>query len=428
MFSTLYTLRSVANALIQPTYLVILVILGIIFYKQNVKTTLMQKMIVGKRLNSPLELTISQIVIGIFGAVVASLLLTYLGIVFHEDSMIDLIFLISILFVFINPRFICFSYSGAALGLISIFLNQLSIMLNTPSLDFLKIDPVALMSLVAIIHFVEGIMVMLDGTRGAIPVFTNKGGKISGGFALKRYWILPISLLFIIQNSSTAMMSKALNVQNWLHILEPTLPINLAANIMLGALTFYGVIGYESITFTKTKEKKVFSSGISIIIYSIALFSMAQLARLNIVFKILLLIFAPLGHEAMIFIQKYFEVKNQCIYVSNEEGIRVLEVAPGSPAYEMGIKSGDLLLDINDKKINSEKDILEAVNNASTYILLKAKKITGEFKELKYSNFISNKGLGVVLVPKDIPKSESVIRVENRDFKDILEKHKKNKK
>ena len=44
----LYTLRSVAYAIVDPAHLIILVILGIMFYMKNRRVSIMQKMTVGR--------------------------------------------------------------------------------------------------------------------------------------------------------------------------------------------------------------------------------------------------------------------------------------------------------------------------------------------------------------------------------------------
>jgi hypothetical protein len=189
-----YTLKAIAYALTNFYFIVLLAILAFVLYRKNSKIVLMQKMIIGEKINTTLELTISQIVIGIFAGTLASVIMSYLGITFNNNSSVELIFLASIVFMFFNPRFICFSYSGALIGFISILLNIVSMHFNMPGLDFLKIDIVSLMSMVAILHFVEGILVVIDGKKGSIPVFTNKSGRIVGGFALQRYWLIPIAI------------------------------------------------------------------------------------------------------------------------------------------------------------------------------------------------------------------------------------------
>src|SRR3712207_3700833 len=160
-------------------------------------------MIIGEKLNSTLELTVSQIVLGIIGGAVGSIMLSYLGVSFDENTSIELIFFLSILLMFIKPKYICFSYSGAVLGFISILLEMMHKMygVTIPQLRFLSIDVVALMTLVAVMHFVEGILVMIDGSRGSIPIFTKKNGEIIGGFALKRYWVMPVAIALIVNSN-----------------------------------------------------------------------------------------------------------------------------------------------------------------------------------------------------------------------------------
>ena len=98
----IYTLKSVSSAIVEPLHFLMLVILGVIFYFKNIKIVAIQKMTIGEKLNSPLELTFSQIVLGILAGVVGSLLLTTLGVTFSENSGIELIFIVSILLILIG--------------------------------------------------------------------------------------------------------------------------------------------------------------------------------------------------------------------------------------------------------------------------------------------------------------------------------------
>ena len=109
----LYTLRSLSCVVVQPSLIVLLLIMGIGFYLKNKKLTTLQKMIIGEELTSPLELTLSQIVLGVLAGILCSIVFTVLGVTFTETSGIQLLFLLSIILMFIRPRFVCFSYSGA---------------------------------------------------------------------------------------------------------------------------------------------------------------------------------------------------------------------------------------------------------------------------------------------------------------------------
>jgi hypothetical protein len=436
----IYTLRSVAYAITDPELVLILIILAFILHSQNKKTVVMQKMIIGEGMNSPFELTISQIVIGIFAGAIGSIILSFLGVAFSEDSVIYIIFLISIFFMLWNPKYICFAYSGALLGAVSLILDIISknyagtsinILGNTidiANINMLNIDIAALMTMVAVLHLIEGILVMVDGKRGAIPVFTNRDNKIIGGFALKRYWALPIALFFIVSKTGSTGLTEQVATPNWWPLLKGTSLISLMKDAALGLFAFYGVIGYNSVTFTRNKKEKTFISGTAIITYSILLFILAQVSVYGVFYKVLVLIFAPLAHELMLYYTRYLEVSGEPKYMSSDEGIMVLEVAPNSPADKMGIKSGDLLIEVNGRKIENEQDILNASKEGSNFISFKLRNVKNDIKEVDYNKLNLSKRLGIVMVPKTIPGDSAIVKLEESKFRDILNRMKDNNK
>ncbi|MBV4428470.1 PDZ domain-containing protein [Clostridium tyrobutyricum] len=424
-----YTLKAIAYALTNFYFIVLLAILTFVLYRKNSKIVLMQKMIIGEKINTTLELTISQIVIGIFAGTLASVIMSYLGITFNNNSSVELIFLASIVFMFFNPRFICFSYSGALIGFISILLNIVSMHFNMSGLDFLKIDIVSLMSMVAILHFVEGILVVIDGKKGSIPVFTNKSGRIVGGFALQRYWLIPIAIFFILQSKPDTASYVQLYTPNWWPILKNQITnVNLLKTAVLTLMPFYAVIGYSSVTFTRNVKEKTFMSGMFIIVYSVLLFVLAQFANINLFLKLFVIVFAPLAHEGMIFIQRYIETVGKPKYISSDEGIMVLAVAPNSPANEMGIKSGDLLVEINSQKIENEEKITEIARKCSNFIWFKIKRVTGKLEQVSYNKMNENRRLGIVFVPRNVPKDSTIIKLNKDKFSDVLNKVKNKNK
>ena len=89
-----YILKTVAYAMVNPTQLIMLIALGFIFYKKNKKISVMQKLTLGESVNSPLELTLSQLSLGIIAGAVGSLIIGFLGIMFSKNSGIEFIFII----------------------------------------------------------------------------------------------------------------------------------------------------------------------------------------------------------------------------------------------------------------------------------------------------------------------------------------------
>lgn len=416
----LYTLRTVAYAIVEPMHIFMLIVLGVMFYLKNKKVTIMQKMTIGESINSPLELTLSQLSLGIIAGAIISLVLSSLGIIFNENSGIEIMFIISIFLLFVKKRFICFAYSGAVLGAISIISEFLANTTKTQS--YINVNILALMTFVGIMHVVEGFLVMFDGSRGAIPVFSNKENKIVGGFAYNRYWALPVAIFIALSGDISSFATSAIETPNWWPLINKSETLLILSTAIITAMPLYGVVGYNSVSFTNDKVKKPLYSGIGILIYGVILTLVAQVAQFGIIGQIVTIIFAPLGHEIMIKVQNKLEESGDYKYVTDDSGVSVLEVAPMSPAHEAGIRRGDKIIQVNDIKAVSEVEIFKIVKDNIHEISLKIRKISGEIVDLKV--IPKNKRLGLLLVPKMV-NVENALSVDNDNFKKVLEEMKR---
>ena len=418
----IHSLKSIAVAIIEPMHLVMLVVFGIIFYLKNVKIVSIQKMTLGEGLNTPLELTLSQIVLGILAGAIGSIVLSVLGVTFSENSGIEFIFMISILSLFYKKKYISYAYSSAILGVIGISLNIISSI--TGMKLFLNVDILSLMTFVGVIYILEGLLIIVDGNRGAIPVFTKKEDKIVGGFSFSRYWPIPIAILMIFTNSIADEDSIYSNVASWWPIINNKAVLSLLATAMIASIPLYGIMGYSNVTFTQEKKTKSLRCGSAILVYGISVALVAQLANINIVGQIISIIYTPLAFELIMRYEYRVEKKGQCLYVSDDEGIMVLEVTPNSPAYEVGIKRGDKIIEINGQNIKSEGDIFKVARDSILKVPIKVKNNSGQV--LEYIIQPRNKRLGLLLVPKMI-KREDMFEIKPDDIKNIINEL-KNKK
>lgn len=418
----IHSLKSIAVAIIEPMHLVMLIVFGIIFYLKNVKIVSIQKMTLGEGLNTPLELTLSQIVLGILAGAIGSIILSVLGVTFSENSGIEFIFMISILSLFYKKKYISYAYSSAILGVIGISLNIISSI--TGMKLFLNIDILSLMTFIGVIYILEGVLIIVDGNRGAIPVFTKKEDKIVGGFSFSRYWPIPIAILMIFTNSVAGEDSIYSNVSSWWPIINNKAIISLLATAMIASIPLYGIMGYSNVTFTQEKKTKSLRCGTTILIYGVSVALVAQLASINMLGEIISIIYAPLAFELIMRYEYRVEKKGQCLYVSDDEGIMVLEVTPNSPAYDVGIKRGDKIIEINGQNIKSEGDIFKAARDSILKVPMKVKNNSGQV--LEYVIQPRNKRLGLLLVPKMV-KREDMFEIKPDDIKNIINEI-KNKK
>lgn len=418
----IHTLRNVAGAIIAPPLVFILIALAVTLYLKNNKIVTMQKLILGGSVNSSIELTLSQLVLGILGGTLGSVLLTSLGVVFSWNSGISYLFIISIFLMFVKPRLICFSYSGAVLGVIGILIKIASeIEPKIISNQILNVDVLYLMTFIGVFHMIEGILVMIDGDRGAVPIFTNKDGKILGGYALKRYWVMPIAIMMAVamNSSSVNLMTQYIENPNWWPLLKSPSGLSLIASSVISILPLYAVVGYSSITFTRSKREKAVSSGIHILIYGVALTLVAQIAQFGIWGEIAVVLFAPLSHELMLKLQTKGEEKREPKFVSDEEGLIILEISPNSQVKEFGVNIESKLLSINNKNISSEAEAYSIIKENLNNAVLKIKDSRGIIKDIKYRHN-RNTRLGLLLVPRSVDKEE-IVPLEDKSFKSVFD-------
>ncbi len=117
-------IRGISYALVSPTLSLMLIVIAIIFYFKNRKIAFMQKLMLGRSIQSPLEMTLLQILIGILGGLIASLLLSILGVTFENSSLIDVILTVSVFSVLYKNRFLKFPYIAALLGVIGVLVSK----------------------------------------------------------------------------------------------------------------------------------------------------------------------------------------------------------------------------------------------------------------------------------------------------------------
>ena len=407
----LNALKNSLSFLENPIFLIILAVIGVIFYKRNLNIEREQEYIVGEKVNSALELTFSQLTVGIIGGIVASMLLFILGVTFNDNSAIEALFILSFILMFYKPRMICFSYSGAILGLGALIIS--CIFNGVMDYKIININTVSLISFVAIMHLIEGVMVILDGYRGAIPTFKVKKGKIIGGFKLSRNWLVPTVLIMFSVNKSLNDEITVSNLATKLGMLD----IKTLGSMALFAMSLYAMVGFKAKTFTLSKENKAKESGEIIIFYAIILLVLAQLSRVNIYFEVSSLLLMPIVHEAMLSYQRYRENNREYTYIS-DDGISVLDFLPNSPLRSIGIESGDRIISVNGFKVREERDIIRIKNEYYGIITLELLKRNGSI-ELHEVNLRENEKLHLILVPNSLDKLN---RNEENKFEEVLKR------
>lgn len=387
----LFTLESVASMISDPFFIGMLILMGIILFFNNKKLTIMQKMIMGDSLNSALELTLSQMVLGIVAGAGASLILSYLGIVFNKNIGIVILILFSISLICTRNRFLGISYTASILGAASLIFG-----------DVIELNIGLLFTFVGVITIVNAVLVIFDGYKGALPIFSNKDGIIKGGYVFGRCW--PLSIVFFMAYQSITngnAFAQNVDTPSWWPILNNSVNMNLIENMTLIMFPIFCVVGYSSITFRMTKKEKSASSGIMMIINGILTIAIAQLDYLGLPGRIIIILSIPIINELLYRIDIHMEYKGKGIFVSDENGIAVLDVIPDLAAYNAGINPGDKIVSINNEKIHTDKEIYSLLRDNVGILKIGIIDRAENKKELIY-NCQEEDSLGMILVPKEI--------------------------
>ncbi|QQY80048.1 hypothetical protein EDD65_101134 [Keratinibaculum paraultunense] len=373
-----YSLSNILSILKSPFFWVVV---GIIYFQYR-KISNIERNILGENRKSPLYNTLISLIFGLIGGILGSVILILSGITINPKDFY-LMLPLAIILSLIDSRFICFSYAGGIISLISLVIG------------YGNINVSGIMFIVGVLHLVESFLILLDGKRSKIPIFVERKGEIVGGFMMNRFWPLPFNVF--INNS----------------YIYPAIVI--------------AILGYGDYALTTYPEKKTVKTAGRLSLFSIILLLFANLSVNYPIFKYIAALFAPIGHEITIMIGKREEERGKYLFKASDYGLKILDSCPNSIGETMGLKPGDILLSINGHRIYSKEDMEEILFFRPKYIWIEVFDIekgliTKEYKD--YQRGIRN--LGLVVVPK-YPVHGIIVEEKQTPFKYWLDKI-KNKK
>ncbi|WP_244833956.1 hypothetical protein [Clostridium sp. BJN0001] len=323
-----------------------------IMYRKNKKIEDMQIKKMGESTFSAIYVTIEDFFLSVFAGTVLTVLFNAFQIKFSNVKEVFIIFIISIILYKINHHLICFSYSASIFGLFNVlFIDAHFNLIN-------------LILFVALLHIVEGFLIIIDGHKCAVPFIKNESGITYGGFTLRKYYGVP----FIV----------------------------MVNNILSGFFVIYALLGYSSSTHTMSKRGKSLYSGILIVLYGSILYGMSLILNTEKT-SLFLIILMPFLHETMLILNRKIEKRDTFKFVSSDRELTILEVCRGSEADTYGIKSGFKIISVSGQKIKSEEEIYSLLEKEELAVI----KIIDLKNVIKDINYKHTKGrrTGMMIVP-----------------------------
>lgn len=283
----------------------------------------------------------SAIILGLLGGLLGSIIMVFIGVTLTGSGLMY-IWPLAILLMLINARFICFAYAGGILALAKILFG------------FPQVNVPQVLALVAVLHMVESVLIFFSGHLGAIPAFfRDRAGRVVGGFTLQKFWPIPIAALAFVAGMDVP--PGSIDMPEWWPLIRPEAAN--AENIIYTLIPVVAALGYGDMAIARDPRRKSRISAGYLALYSAALLVLAVLSDRSTLLAVAAALFSPLGHEAVINIGRRLELRDPPVYVPRPEGLALLDVVPESPAWNAGLRSGDLVLAINGVPVRSRADL-----------------------------------------------------------------------
>lgn len=297
---------------------------------------------------------------GLIGGLVASSIILVLRIALDYQVML-IIWTLSLFLSLFNQRYLCLSYS---VGIVSLF----SLIFGYP-----KVDVPSLIVIVGILHLIESILILIDGTRDTIPVYIeHQRFTPAGAYIMNKMW--PIPLVTLLTTGKIA--------------------------FPIVAVLIYEDEAITQIPLRRAKESSFWSAfyGLVILILAIASYGIQWLAYIAAFVTLFL-------RELLFILNRRGQRTGKPAFVAPWRGIRVLDALPESIGERMGIRQGDIILNVNGRQVNSETMLREILEDGPSLIWMDVLRDENELVELEYKDYEEGiNDLGIILVPRTTGK------------------------
>lgn len=324
----------------EPYLFWVVMVLVALQYRKIAKS---RERLFGIRENTVVKDTLAATGFGLAGGLIGSFLMVITGVNLTSLG-ISWLWGLALLLMLINPRFLCFSYSGGIVALTNL-------LFGVPDIDVPQ-----LMGLIAILHLIESLLIYFSGHVGATPTYTKMAdGRLVGGYTLQKFWPLPVVAIAILGLPEAFAYSVLPPMPDWWPAIR--FGQDFSVNSVGVLIPLIVGLGYGDIALTRTPAEKSRMSAFHLSIFSVILLGLAILASRYPIFNFIAALFSPLGHEAVILIGQRTEKLGRPLFVPPTQGVRVLEAVTNTPARKAGIASGDIIYTINGYPVNSKMDI-----------------------------------------------------------------------
>jgi len=383
--------QAAGQLLLQPFYYLGIIII-ILQYRRQIT---LERKLFHTKLHSIIHETWRMLLWGWICGIAASLLMAFVGVSLQMDG-VYLLWAISLILLISRVRYLNVAYSAGILGLLHWLIKLFPGLLDQASSNWLyvtlsELHIPSLLVVVAITHFLEAVLLRLQGNRLASPTLVEgKRGKIVGGYQLQSYWPIPLFLLMPAAGGTLNLPWKPLFASG----------IDAAAHGSWGFIALPVILGFTEFTQARLPADKIRRSSSMLMLYAAVILVSAVLSYYWSFFILLASLLTLLLHEALVFYSAWEESRESPLYVHNEQGLKILAVLPGSSAAELGLLAGEIIHKVNSIVVRTKQELHQAMRSNPAFCRLEVINLAGHTKFVSKAIYAGDHHeLGMLLAP-----------------------------
>ncbi len=382
-----YILMLIPQVVLNPVFWTVVMLVAM----QYARIGKVQQRVFGRAPESAMSLVLTSLLIGAAAGVAASLVLVFVGVTVTGVGL-SFILPLALLLMLIDARFMCFSYAGGLIALSNLVFG------------FPEAGIPEIMTLVAVLHFVESVLILLTGDRDPLPLYMKKpDGRVVGGFLLQKFWPIPLVSMMVMASSPERIAELArgmISMPDWWPLIKPGISVPEGSELLFAMFAFPAVSAYGGFALARTPRQRSARTAYVLMGFSAALLALAVGSSLYPPLRWLAALFAPLGHELVIADGRAAETRARALYVPDPRGLKVLDVVPRSPAARAGFRSADVITAINGQPMRTSADLRDAMAGSPPWFYIEAER-DAQGGRVRFSRSISGavEMLGIIPVP-----------------------------
>ena len=368
-------------AVFDPTFLLVLALVAFM-YRRLQRDQLQMFGVLGYHL---WQQVLAAAFYGIVGGIIGSVILGVVGVTVNHLGL-NYIWPVAIALMLVNMRFMCFAYAGGLVALSNLLFGWPVV--NVPQV----------LALVAGLHITESFLIFISGRYSAVPLMLRReDGRGVGAFNLQNFWPLPLVMLGAVGIPETTQL-QGISMPDWWPLLPIGEELPTGQTWLYGMLPVAAALGYADLAVASSPAERRRASAAHLALYSITLMGLTLLSVKYNWLQFVAALVSPLGHELLIQLDNRREMQGEPRFVPPPEGVMVLDTVTGSPARKMGLRPGDILLELGGMHIDNGYELARAISYAPE--IFEATIGRAGRVERHQGRFLGGeRRLGVILVP-----------------------------